>query len=84
MLMVKRIVGLPGEEIALDFGDVVIDGRPGIDLWGPAGQTFPEGTWRVGEAEVFVLSDNRKATIDDGRSFGPATTQGMMQMIWPR
>jgi hypothetical protein len=27
---------------------------------------------------VFVLSDNRSATIDDSRRFGPVTTKGML------
>ena len=29
MWLVKRIIGLPGEEISADFGEVLIDGNPG-------------------------------------------------------
>ena len=30
------------------------------------------------------LSDNRRATVDDGRSFGPVPVTGMLKVIWPR
>ncbi len=84
MWLVKRIVGLPGEDVVVDFGEVVIDERSGVDLWGAGQQTFPEGRWRVGPTEVLVLSDNRPATADDGRTFGPVPMSGMMAVIWPR
>ena len=84
MWLVKRVVGLPGEEVVVDFGEVIVDGRSGVDVWGAGQETFPEGRWRVGPASVFVLSDNRPATVDDGRIFGPVPIGGMMRVIWPR
>jgi signal peptidase I len=69
MDMVKRVVGLPGEVITLDTGEVLIDGTPGQDLWG-TGLTLPDGEWTLGEDQIFVLSDNRESTRDDSRSFG--------------
>ena len=84
MWLVKRIVGLPGEVVVSDFGEVLIDGRPGIDRWAFGHDTFPEGTWRPGRGEVLVLSDNRRATADDGRTFGPVSTRGMLEVVWPR
>jgi type IV secretory pathway protease TraF len=83
MWLVKRIVGLPGEEVVVDFGEVAIEGRSGVDVWGAAQETFPEGRWRVGPGEVLVLSDNRPATADDGRTFGPVSMSGMLKVIWP-
>lgn len=68
--MVKRVLGLPGETITFDFGRVLINGLADLDVWGKD-HTFPEGSWDIGNGEVFVLSDNRSATIDDSRSFGP-------------
>lgn len=79
--MVKRVIGLPGETITVDFGDVVIDGRTDLDQWA-RGYTFPEGTWEVGYGEVFVLSDNRSATRDDGRILGPLPLAGMFKVFW--
>jgi type IV secretory pathway protease TraF len=84
MWLVKRIVGLPGEEVVVDFGEVIVGEKPGVDVWGAGQQTFPEGRWRVGPGEVLVLSDNRRATADDGRTFGPVPMRGMMKVIWPR
>jgi type IV secretory pathway protease TraF len=84
MWLVKRIVGLPGEEVVVDFGEVMVDQKPGVDVWGAGQQTFPEGRWQVGPGEVLVLSDNRPATADDGRTFGPVPMLGMMKVIWPR
>ena len=82
--LVKRVVGLPGEEVEIDFGRVLVDGHFGIDLWDPGENTFPEGKWNIGEREVLVLSDNRPETVDDGRSFGPVGTTDMFKVIWPR
>ena len=84
MWLVKRVVGLPGEEVEVDFGRVLVNGDPGIDLWDPGENTFPEGKWNIGEREVLVLSDNRPGTLDDGRSFGPVGTRDMFKVIWPR
>lgn len=84
MWLLKRIIGLPGEEIVIDFGEVLIDARSGVDVWGAGHNTFPEGRWELGTGEVLVLSDNRSATVDDGRSFGPVTITGMFKVIWPR
>ena len=84
MWLVKRIIGLPGEEVVIDFGEVLIDGRPGMDRWGSNLDTFPEGKWQLGRDQVLVLSDNRRATADDGRTFGPVPTPGMFRMVWPR
>jgi signal peptidase I len=72
--LVKRILGLPGEKITIDFGTVLINGSEGQDLWAQ-GDTFPEGVWSCGPNEIFVLSDNRRATVDDSRNFGPVSGQ---------
>ena len=68
--LVKRVIGLPGEVVTVDFGQVLIDGMPATDPWG-RGSTMPEGVWRLDDGDLFVLSDNRLATQDDSRSFGP-------------
>lgn len=81
LTMVKRVIGLPGELVAIDFGDVVINGRTGLDLWAGA-STFPEGEWKLGPAEFFVLSDNRSATIDDSRRFRGLGIQQLQSVFW--
>jgi signal peptidase I len=61
---VKRVIGLPGERVAVIHGTVTIDGkvlrepylrRPHTYSWGPA--RVPAGT-------LFVLGDNRDASND--------------------
>lgn len=84
MWLIKRVIGLPGELVEIDFGEVVIDGRRGVDRWGSKLETFPEGKWQLADGQVLVLSDNRSATADDGRTFGPMSTNGMLKIVWPR
>jgi signal peptidase I len=81
MSLVKRVVGLAREVITLDFGQVLVDGRGGVDRWG-AGGAFPEKQWTVGLGEIFVLSDNRSSTIDDSRHFGPISLSRVAPVIW--
>lgn len=81
LTLVKRVVGLPGETVTIDFGEVLIDGEAGLDSWG-SGSTFPEGEWVLGEEDVFVLSDNRAATRDDGRSFGALPLNSVLVVFW--
>jgi signal peptidase I len=67
---IKRVIGLPGEEINLRDGAVFIDGveinepyvsQPAEDDMGPI---------QVFEEEYFVLSDNREES-GDSREYGP-------------
>jgi type IV secretory pathway protease TraF len=77
--LVKRVLGLPGEEVRIDFGEVLINEVAGLDRWG-VGSTFPEGGWSVGQDEVFVLSDRRTATVDDSRTFGPVAVKRVLRL----
>ncbi|MCA1735676.1 MAG: signal peptidase I [Actinobacteria bacterium] len=81
--LVKRVIGLPGETITVDFGQVLVDGTSGLDRWGN-GSTFPEGKWQIGKDQLFVLSDNRTATVDDSRMFGPVPVNRVFRPIWHR
>lgn len=80
--LVKRVVGLGGEAISINVGEVLIDGQAGLDSWG-SGWSAPDGEWTVPAGRVFVLSDQRHLTRDDSRGFGPVGTAGLYRMVFP-
>ncbi len=80
--LVKRVIGLPGEQVAVAAGEVMIDGGA-VDTWA-AGPTLPDGTWRLGLDEVFVLGDNRALSSGDSRALGPIPAAVIGWVIWCR
>ena len=78
---IKRIIGLPGEEVAIREGQVYIDGarleetyvaRPARRSWGPE---------VVGESEYFVLGDNR-SNSNDSRNWGMLDEEAIIGKAW--
>ena len=87
-MMVKRIVGLPGETVAFEQGEVLINGCAITE-----GYLDPTHTRRrpsrppvtLGEADYFVLGDNRDAS-HDSRAVGPLNRQmivGRVRFLLP-
>lgn len=73
---IKRIIGVPGDTLELQDGQVVLNGYALTESYA-VGQTWPETgsvTYPVelGEGEYFVIGDNREESVDS-RSFGPVT-----------
>ena len=78
---IKRVVGLPREEVELIDGEVYVDGvrlyetylsDPGNRSWGPK---------VVGEFEYFVLGDNRDNS-SDSRSWGMLDGNAIIGKAW--
>ena len=69
--ILKRIVGLPGEEVALVAGELFINGKQVADAYAycPDPQT-DQFEWWPRDDEYVVLGDNRMQSTDS-RKFGP-------------
>ena len=85
----KRVVGLPGEEVRLAEGVVLIDGEELEEayLGGlPAVPGLEEGRWRLNDDECFVMGDNR-AHSTDSRAYGPIRLDSVVGearlLVWP-
>ena len=79
---VKRVIGLPGEEVTIRNGTVYVDGRPLHEpyITNPAlreTQRFP----RLGERDYFVLGDNRSGS-NDSRDWGPVPLENVIGKVW--
>ena len=92
-LLVKRIVGLDGEEIVVRGHDVYINCGPATDGCRPMTEPYADFTDEVREAKdvgplqipsgaVFVMADNRNAG-EDSRHWGPvARSQIIGRATW--
>jgi signal peptidase I len=87
MNLVKRVIGLPREELAVVDGQVSVDGVILADRWA-TGVTRPDGDWAVPEDHVWVLGDNRGLSRSDGRMLGPTPIDTISWQVvaryWPR
>lgn len=68
---VKRIVGLPSEQVELRGGELVINGREVADPYAVP-HDASEHLWAPGRDEYVVLGDNRTRSTDS-RHYGPIT-----------
>lgn len=84
--LVKRIVGLGGEDVAIAGGVIFINGRVWDDPWWGAA-TRPDGVWRIPPGTCFTLGDNRPRSAGDSRAAGPVAVSDMAGAVvfryWP-
>lgn len=84
--LIKRVVGLPGEEIRVSLGQVWIDGQAITEPWVKyyGGRDYPATV--IPEEYIFILGDNR-GNSRDSREIGPVpieTIEGRAIFIyWP-
>lgn len=85
-VFIKRVIGVSGDRIRIDRGQVFLNG---VRLAEPYvrhadDRSFPEVT--VAPAEVYVLGDNR-AESEDSRAFGPVRDDLLIGRavagVWP-
>lgn len=82
-LLIKRVVGLPGETVNIHDGQVYVDGQLldepyaiGDTRQGRVGQSIT-----VPALQVFVMGDNR-AHSNDSRTFGPVPIENIVGRAW--
>jgi signal peptidase I len=86
MEVVKRVVGLPGEQVRLRAGRLEVDGRHVPEPYLPGGSGAGELDLQLGPAQYLVLGDHRAASTD-GRDFGPVGADAVVGRVrfayWP-
>ncbi len=84
--LVKRVVAIGNEQVAIANGQVHVDGNVLAEPWAD-GPTLGDGHWHLSPTEVFVLGDRRSESRDDGRAIGPlpaaAVTGRVVARYWP-
>jgi len=58
-VLVKRVVGLPGERIAITEGEVLVNGVPLAEPYVTERQPWNVGEAQLGPREYYVIGDNR-------------------------
>ncbi|HEY4498166.1 MAG TPA: signal peptidase I [Candidatus Paceibacterota bacterium] len=84
---IKRVVGLPGETVIIQDGQVTIDGEPIKEGYLSDGQNLKgEYIFKLAEGEHFVMGDNRAQSFDS-RSWGPLDEDLIIGIVrlrfWP-
>jgi signal peptidase I len=60
---IKRVIGLPGDEVEVRNGTVYVNGQPLNETYLNTKTNYP-GAWRVPAGQLFVLGDNRNNSSD--------------------
>jgi signal peptidase I len=85
-MLIKRVIGLPGEQVTVANGQVHIDGSTLAETWASA-QTTPDSDDLVPDHAVWVLGDNRALSSADSRNIGPVALGGIawkaLAIYWP-
>ena len=79
---IKRVIGLPGENIIIQDGQVFINGKEINEPYLPAGtETLPNVNRTLREDDFFLLGDNRPNS-NDSRVWGVAPRRYLIGRAW--
>lgn len=78
---IKRVIGLPGEEVEVRSGTIYVNGQPIEEPWTtrPANYTAPKV--KLGPDEYYVLGDNR-GNSSDSHVWGAEPADLIMGKVW--
>lgn len=82
-LLVKRVVGLPGEQVEVRGGVVYVNNVPLPELFPHDVTAYDMPPITLGPLNYFVLGDNR-SNSNDSRSFGPVHREDILGRVWLR
>ena len=77
----KRVIALPGEQVAIDHGTVLIDGKPLKEDYVRYRDARSEPPQTVPADSYYVLGDNR-SNSDDSRDWGFVPASAIMGKAW--
>ena len=85
-IYVKRIIGLPGEHVRIDSGQVYVNEVPLEEdcpiFNNPDQEDPPQKEWWNDADEYVVMGDNRLDSHDDSRAFGTVPAAQILGRVW--
>ncbi len=85
-VFIKRVIGIPGDRVAIERGRVYVNGAQLEEPYVEHGDDRSVATMTVPPRTVYVLGDNRAAS-EDSRIFGPVSDDRLMGRaiagVWP-
>jgi len=84
---VKRIIGLPGDEVVIQDGEVYVNNERISEDYLPLElKTLPARRLKIANDEYYLMGDNRRNS-SDSRTWGPARRRDLIGrtkfIIWP-
>lgn len=80
-LLIKRVIGLPGDVIEIHDNQVFVNGQPLTEPYLNAVTSGSYGPTTVPPLNIFVLGDNRNFS-NDSRSFGTVPLKNVVGRAW--
>jgi len=62
--LIKRVVGLPGDQLAVENGQLIRNGEPVQEPWLEDAMDYAMAPITVPEQQLWVMGDNRNASLD--------------------